>query len=125
MNNSWATQYRKTVAGVSLADILQKTNFISEDAKYIQFQANDGFSSFKLPLQVVYDNPQYVLLIHRVNGQDLGFKEEGDDGPIMGFVALEAIQNNPEIIKIFQENGQDAIYNSVYNVKWVSTILII
>ena len=125
MSNSWGTQYRRIYSGISVADILQSTQIIGPDAKYIQFESNDGFSSFLLPLQVVLENPQSVLLVHREGRQEIESKENGGDGPIMSFVALDILQNNTEILLIFQENGQDFAYNSVYNVKYCNSIKII
>jgi len=125
MVNSVGTQYNATFAGISIADIFNKTKVLLPNATMLDFMGSDGYASFELPISVVLDNPNDVLLANRENGQVLGTKADGGDGPIMSFVALEALQGNSQVASIFRSNGESKVYNSLYAVKWCNSIVIL
>ena len=120
--NAWTTEYNKSVAGVSLNNIFKTLEIIPDNATYIQFEAVDNFKSFKLPIEVVRNFPNQVLLINKEDGKILEPKSDGGEGPIKGFVSLPALQNNQNVTEVFAENGEDTVYNSVFNVKYLSAV---
>jgi len=122
MLNSWGTEYSKTVSGVSLNSIFERLSIIPINATYIQFEAVDNFKSFKLPIEVVRNFPNQVLLINKEYGRILKPKSDGGEGPIKGFVSLPALQNNQNVTEVFAENGENTVYNSVFNVKYLSAV---
>ena len=112
-------------AGVELADVLVKTKVILPNATKLQFEGTDGYVSFELPISVVLANPDEVLLANSENNNTLATKDQGGDGPIKSFVALDVLQGNAEVTAIFHANGKTFVYNSGYAVKWCNYIKII
>jgi len=123
--NSVGSSSTVSFAGVELADVLKKTKVLPSNATELRFVGTDGYSSFDLPISVVLANPDRVLLANRENNNALGTKDQGGDGPIKSFVALDVLQGNTEVAAIFQAQGQSTVYNSVYAVKWCNSIIII
>jgi hypothetical protein len=125
MLNSWGTEYHRSYSGIALDDVLIKAGLTGLYDERLQFEADDGFKSFELPVRIVLSNPGMVLLAHKEENQLLEPKELGGDGPVKSVVSLEAIQNDTEVQAIFKSNGQNFVYNSVFAVKYCKWIKII
>ncbi len=123
--NSFGTRYNKTLSGVVLWDMLNQPNFLTDDANLIRFEASDGYKSIELPISIIRDFPEMVILVTHIDGQLIETKEDGGDGPLMAAVDFPSIMDNEEIIKIFEDHQQDFVYNSLYNVKYLDSIIVI
>lgn len=123
--NSFGTEYNKTISGVILLDILDLYNLLGDDAEYIRFQALDGYKSYNLPIRLIKDNPEMVIIVTHEDGQLLKSKEMGGNGPLMVAVNYDCIKDDSEMQQIFEDKNQDFVHNSKYNVKYLDTIIVI
>ena len=123
--NRVETQYNKTMSGVILWDILNQTDFLRDNSTLLRFQASDGYRSFEIPIRIIKEFPEMVIIVTHIDGQRINLKENGGDGPLMGGVDYPCITNDPELEQIFSDRQQDFVYNSQYNVKYLDTIIII
>ncbi|WP_371804206.1 hypothetical protein [Candidatus Lokiarchaeum ossiferum] len=123
--NSFETNYNKTLSGVVLWDILNQTGLLRGNSSLIQFQASDGYKSFKLPLRIIQNFPKMIIIVTHIDGKLIPPKENGGDGPLMAAVDYPSLINDSEVEQIFNDNQQDFVYNSQYNVKYLNSIIII
>ncbi|MHA1720283.1 MAG: hypothetical protein ACTSWX_04935 [Promethearchaeota archaeon] len=123
--NSVGTEYNITVSGVKLWDILKIFNLLGDDAKYIRFQSIDGYITYNFPIRLIRNNPELVLIVTHEDGQLLKPKEKGGDGPLKVAIDYDCIKDDPEMQRIFEENHQDFVHNSKFNVKNLDTIIVI
>jgi len=124
--NSVGTRYNATISGVSLYSLLIYYSLLTNTSKYIQFEADDGYKSPKLPLSILINNPNSVLIATHENGVVYKSKSAGGDGPLVSAVKLDAIQNNQEVIDTLAEIGRaDFVYNTAYKVKYLTAIYVI
>ncbi|MCP4763985.1 MAG: hypothetical protein GY870_19590 [archaeon] len=125
MLNSYSTEWTILVSGVQLWDIFEKLDIINDNAEFIKFVASDGYFSPKLPIAIIRDNPESVILATHEDGELIKNKTQGGDGPIIPIVELDVVQNNETVIQIFEEINEDFVHNSKYKVKYLSRIEII
>jgi hypothetical protein len=125
MINRFSTEFSVKVSGVQLFDVLGKADILSGNATRIIFESIDGFKSFELPISIIKNNPTLILIVTHVNGVTIPSKDNGGDGPLKSVVSYDTIKNNTEIQQIFAENNVDFVFNTIYNVKYLSAIKII
>jgi hypothetical protein len=125
MLNRVGTSWTQAYAGVSLSDIFELTDCIPDNATLLRFEAVDGYKSFNLPIRIVTDNPDQIIICNSENGQILATKEQGGEGPLKSYVPLELIQNDAEVQQIYSDVGLDTVFNSAFSVKWLDAIYII
>ena len=123
--NSYGNEYNRTVSGVPLWYLLNQTYLLKEDSLHIRFQASDGYKSLELPIQVLQNFPEMVLVVTHVDGELLDYKEDGGDGPLMAAVNFPSIADNTDVEQIFTNWHQDFVHNSKYNVKNLDSIIVI
>ena len=124
MVNQYGTEWNRDFSGADLEMIFNQTDCLSNDSKSLRFLADDGYSSFELPVRLIVENPGNVLLARKENDVLLKPKTDGGDGPIKSVVSFEIIENDAEITEIYADKGQDVIYNSQYAVKYCSELFI-
>lgn len=124
--NSVGTRYNATISGVSLYSILMYYSLLTNTSTYIQFEADDGYKSPKLPLSILKNQPNSVLIATHENGVAYKAKSAAGDGPLVSAVRLDVIQNNQEVIDFLAEIGRaDFVYNTAYKVKYLTAIYIV
>lgn len=123
--NSFETKYNKTLSGVVLWDVLNQTGLLRDNSTLIRFQASDGYKSIELPLRIIQNFPEMIIIVTHIDGQLIPYKENGGDGPLMAGVDYPSIINDNELEQIFSDSQQDFVYNSQYNVKYLDSIIII
>jgi len=124
--NSVGTRYNATISGVSLYSILIYYSLLTNTSRYIQFEADDGYKSPKLPLSILIDHPNSVLIATHENGVTYKAKAAAGDGPLVSAVRLDVIQNNQEVKDFLAEIGRaDFVYNTAYKVKYLTAIYVV
>jgi len=123
--NSVGTEYNRTLSGVILLDILKLYNLLGEDAEYIRFKSIDGYTTYNFPIRLIRSNPEMVIIVTHEDGQLLDPKEFGGDGPLAAAVDYDCIKDDSELQQIFEDNHQDFVHNSKFNVKYLDTIIVI
>ncbi|QEE16631.1 hypothetical protein DSAG12_02461 [Promethearchaeum syntrophicum] len=123
--NSVGTEYNRTLSGVMLLDILKIYNLLREDAEYIRFQSMDGYTTYNFPIRLIRSNPEMVIIVTHENGQLLDSKELGGNGPLAAAVDFDCIKDDSEMQQIFEDNNQDYVHNSKFNVKYLDTLIVI
>ena len=96
-----------------------------DNVTHIQFRANDGYKRPKLPISVMRNFPDDVLILTHIRNARIKPKEEGGDGPLLGYCSLSALQSNEEIIQWCAENndyGGTHVYNTMFKVKYFVAI---
>ena len=123
--NSVGTEYNRTLSGVMLLDILMLYNLLGDDAEYISFKSIDLYTTFNLPIRLIRENPEMVIIVTHEDGQLLKSKELGGNGPLAAAVDYDCIKDDSEMQQIFEDKNQDFVHNSKFNVKYLDTIIVI
>ena len=123
--NSFEKEYNRTLSGVMLLDILTLYNLLGDEAEYIRFKSMDGYTTFNFPIRLIRNNPEMVIIVTHEDGQLLKSKESGGIGPLAAAVDFDCIKDDSEMQQIFEDNHQDFVHNSKFNVKWLDTIEVI
>ena len=123
--NMAGEEENRTISGVMLWDILKSYNLLGEDAEYIRFKSIDGYTTYNFPIRLIRSNPEMVIIVTHEDGQLLDSKEMGGDGPLAAAVDYDCIKDDSEMQQIFEDNHQDFVHNSKFNVKYLDTIIVI
>lgn len=124
--NSFGTRYNATISGVSLYSILIYYSLLTNTSTNIQFEADDGYKSPKLPISIMINNTNSVIIATHEKGVAYKSKSTGGDGPLVSAVKLNVIQNNQEVIDYLAEIGRaDFVYNTAYKVKYLTAIYVV
>ena len=105
MNNfgrEWDTYY----TGISLWDLLNKTNILNENSSYAIFKAIDGYVSTKVDLSTIRQHKDEIIIAYKENGEILKLKDDGGDGPlhlILNFSVTDPNPNTPYNVKYLNE----------------------
>ncbi len=123
--NSFGTEFNRTLSGVMLLDILTLYNLLRDEAEYIKFKSMDGYTTYNFPIRLIRNNPEMVIIVTHEDGQLLKSKESGGIGPLAAAVDFDCIKDDSEMQHIFEDNHQDFVHNSKFNVKYLDTIEVI
>ena len=118
--------YEVDIVGVQIWDIMQTLDLLNDNSTFLIFESPDGYKSVKFPISIMKNDPHCAFLITHEDGKLLEDKKSGGDGPIIGGITQNSIENNQEVIDIFKETyKEDFSYNSAYKVKYMSAIRVI
>lgn len=123
--NAFGRQYEEDIRGVVINEIFTRYDLMYENVTHIQFIAIDGYKSPKLPISVMKENPEEVLILTHIDGVQIKPKIKGGDGPLVGYCSLAVLQSNEEIIQWCAENndyGGTHVYNTMFKVKYFVAI---
>jgi len=81
--------------------------------------------TFEFPIRLIRIHPEMVIIVTHEDGQLLKPKELGGDGPLTAAVDFDCIKDDSEVQQIFEDNHQDFVHNSKFNVKYLDTIIVI
>lgn len=110
------------VSGVKLWDIISDLRILTSEAKSFRFEAIDGYVSYELPIEILRNFPDRILIITHINGKLIPPQEEGGSGPLKVAVFMDAIADNPEIEATFEKYNQEFVHNSKFSVKYLNMI---
>ena len=124
--NRFHNDHTIDIIGVQIWDILNDLNIYFDNTTRLIFEAQDGYRSPSLPISILKNFPDCVLLVTHEDGRLLKDKASGGDGPIICAVSYDEVFENQEVLDYFEEElGTDFVYNSAYKVKWLTAIQII
>lgn len=110
------------VSGVKLWDIVSELRIISSEAETFRFEALDGYATYELPINILRNFPDKILIITHIDGELIKPQEEGGSGPLKVAVFMEAILDNPQIEATFEKYNQEFVHNSKFSVKYLNMI---
>ncbi len=112
--NKFNFTYTFFYSGASIWDILEDNGVVAGYATQLRFVASDNYKSEFIPLSLVRDNPNLVIIGYEENGKILEEQSKGGTGPLRSMVNLSVtIQMSPPT------------YNSQFWVKYVNGIEVI
>ena len=103
-------------------DIFNVTGIFASGVEYFRFESTDGYVTYNLPIQFLYDNPDSVIIVTQIEGSDIPPKSEGGDGPLESAIFYQALQKSEAVQEIFEDNNQDFVHNSKFSVKYFNMI---
>ena len=96
--NTFGTDNTFIASGVRLVDLIDGLEIQHGNANGIRFIATDGFESPFLPLDLVLENPELVIVYNAMDGEYLEGEDENGDGPlrvVMNWSVLAPVPNDP------------------------------
>ncbi|UYP48718.1 hypothetical protein NEF87_005003 [Candidatus Lokiarchaeum ossiferum] len=125
----WKNMYNTTrtfnISGVRVWDVLQSMKQLLQNPQYFRFEATDGYLTYLLPFRLLEEHPDDFIIVTHIDGKIIPNRTNGGDGPLMSAVLMEGIENDPEVISLFQENlspGFNHVHNSKFSVKYFNAL---
>ena len=124
--NRFHNTYTVDIIGVQIWDILNRLDIYYDNTTRLIFESQDGYRSPSLPISIMKNFPDCVLLVTHEGGKLLKDKSSGGDGPIISAVSYNEVFENQEVLDFFDEElNQDFVYNSAYKAKWLTSIQVL
>jgi hypothetical protein len=120
--NMYNNSVEYSISGVKLWDIFNVTGIFASGVEYFRFESTDGYVTYNLPIQFLLENPDAVIIVTQIDGEDIPPKAEGGDGPLESAIFLEPLLESEEVQEIFEDNNQDFVHNSKFSVKYFNMI---